>query len=139
MYPEKTQSGDLKQGRAGWEEEGRNQSKIVISSSIRFSLSVVSDSLRPHEPQHARPLDDMCCVHVWVGDGLGREVEKVCFRPFLGHTRGCGLLLVSMAVVPACPVPRNWTLRFRLLPAPSLLSSLQPLSSFFQHHSELLS
>ena len=26
-----------------------------IFSSVQFSLSVVSDSLRPHEPQHARP------------------------------------------------------------------------------------
>ena len=25
-------------------------------SSVQFSSSVVSDSLRPHEPQHARPL-----------------------------------------------------------------------------------
>ena len=27
----------------------------VMSSSVRFSHSVVSDSLRPHESQHARP------------------------------------------------------------------------------------
>ena len=26
-----------------------------MHSSVQFSLSVVSDSLRPHEPQHARP------------------------------------------------------------------------------------
>jgi len=26
-----------------------------VTSSVQFSLSVVSDSLRPHEPQHARP------------------------------------------------------------------------------------
>ena len=28
---------------------------ILIISSVQFSHSVVSDSLRPHEPQHARP------------------------------------------------------------------------------------
>ena len=28
---------------------------IVISSSVQFSRPVVSDSLRPHESQHARP------------------------------------------------------------------------------------
>ena len=29
---------------------------IILFSSVQFSLSVVSDSLRPHEQQHARPL-----------------------------------------------------------------------------------
>ena len=28
---------------------------IVLFSSVQFSRSVASDSLRPHEPQHARP------------------------------------------------------------------------------------
>ena len=28
---------------------------IINISSVQFSCSVVSDSLRPHEPQHARP------------------------------------------------------------------------------------
>ena len=30
--------------------------KMVQSSSVQFSCSVVSDSLRPHELQHTRPL-----------------------------------------------------------------------------------
>ena len=29
--------------------------KIIISASVQFSHSVLSDSLRPHEPKHARP------------------------------------------------------------------------------------
>ena len=29
--------------------------KLMNNSSVQFSCSVVSDSLRPHEPQHARP------------------------------------------------------------------------------------
>ena len=29
---------------------------VMERSSVHFSCSVVSDSLRPHEPQHARPL-----------------------------------------------------------------------------------
>ena len=29
--------------------------KIIISASVQFSRSVLSDSLRPHEPKHARP------------------------------------------------------------------------------------
>ena len=44
--------------------DGFNQSKILYEpptssvqfSSVQFSLSVVSDSLRPHKSQHARPL-----------------------------------------------------------------------------------
>ena len=28
---------------------------LVLFSSVQFSCSVVSNSLRPHEPQHARP------------------------------------------------------------------------------------
>ena len=28
---------------------------VIVGSSVQFSLSVVSDSLRPHESQHARP------------------------------------------------------------------------------------
>ena len=39
------------------EGEGSQIKKIIIKcfSSVQFSCSVVSDSLRPHEPQHARP------------------------------------------------------------------------------------
>ena len=32
-----------------------NISRVVWFSSVQFSHSVVSDSLRPHEPQHVRP------------------------------------------------------------------------------------
>ena len=37
--------------------EGRSQKKwdLTLFSSVQFSRSVVSDSLRPHELQHARP------------------------------------------------------------------------------------
>ena len=31
------------------------KTKIMASGPIQFSYSVMSDSLRPHEPQHARP------------------------------------------------------------------------------------
>ena len=31
------------------------KASLCLSSSVQFSHSVVSDSLRPHEPQHARP------------------------------------------------------------------------------------
>jgi len=32
------------------------KSRKIIHTSVQFSLSVVSNSLRPHGPQHARPL-----------------------------------------------------------------------------------
>ena len=34
---------------------GDGQGASARGSSVQFSHSVVSDSLRPHEPQHARP------------------------------------------------------------------------------------
>ena len=45
-------------------------------TSVQFSLSVVSDSLRPHEPQHSRPpcpspIPRVTQTHVhWVGDAI---------------------------------------------------------------------
>ena len=41
-----------------WEPQRKNACGVAVPpqfSSAQFSLSVVSDSLRPHEPQHARP------------------------------------------------------------------------------------
>ena len=34
---------------------GKQSSYLLLFSSVQFSRSVVSDSLRPHESQHARP------------------------------------------------------------------------------------
>ena len=44
-----------------WEEKGEEKIEIngrilyVLLETVQFSPSVVSDSLQPHEPQHARP------------------------------------------------------------------------------------
>ena len=46
-----SQSGSLGGGHGG----GPGGSPTVIAGSVQFSRSVVSDSLRPHELQHARP------------------------------------------------------------------------------------
>ena len=49
---------------------------FYILSSVQFSRSVVSDSLRPHEPQHTRPpvhhqLPEFTQTHVHgVGDAI---------------------------------------------------------------------
>ena len=37
----------------------------VFLSSIPFSHSVVSDSLRPHELQHARPTLEAITLYLW--------------------------------------------------------------------------
>ena len=38
-----------------WWQCGHNWNPKITTQSVQFSGSVVSDSLRPHEPQHARP------------------------------------------------------------------------------------
>ena len=51
---------------------------LFLQSSVQFSHSVMSDSLQPHEPQHARPgfpvhhqLVELAQAHVhWVGDAI---------------------------------------------------------------------
>ena len=40
----------------GGADDGVKRAELAVQfSSVQFSRSVVSDSLRPHEPQHARP------------------------------------------------------------------------------------
>ena len=38
-----------------WNVRSMNQGKLVQFNSVQFSLSVVSDSLQPHESWHSRP------------------------------------------------------------------------------------
>ena len=38
-----------------WNLRGQHNQEEKINKSVQFSRSVVSDSLRPHESQHARP------------------------------------------------------------------------------------
>ena len=59
--PEKEKEGERKRDkgtRALMEQRGFNQHGVgiyTVFSSAQFSCSVESDSLQPHEPQHARP------------------------------------------------------------------------------------
>ena len=39
----------------GPDMRGINKNEHPLNSSVQFSRSVLSDSLRPHESQHARP------------------------------------------------------------------------------------
>ena len=66
--------GILVSTRSGWKCRLWSQTQL---SSVQFSRSVVSDSLRPHESQHARPPcpsptpPEFTQTHVhWVGDAI---------------------------------------------------------------------
>ena len=48
------EAGDSKSGRPST-EDSKNITNHLDLSSVQFSCSVVSDSFRPHELQHARP------------------------------------------------------------------------------------
>ena len=49
------------------------RSRVICISSVQFSRSVVSDSLRPHESQHARPP----CVHHQLPEFTQTLVHRV--------------------------------------------------------------
>jgi len=51
----KTMDLALGQGRLGWRRAWKIRNKKSPFSSVQFSHSVLYDSLRPHESQHARP------------------------------------------------------------------------------------
>ena len=68
-------------------------SVLVCSGSVQFSRSVVSDSLRPHEPQHARPpcpsptpgvYPNSCPSNWWCHPTLSSSVVPFssCPQPF---------------------------------------------------------
>ena len=102
---------------------------INSSHSVQFSHSVVSDSLRPHESQHARPpvhhhLPEFTQTHVhWVRDAI---------QP--SHTL-CSLLLLP-PIPPSIRVfssestlhmrwPKYWSFSFSIIPSkeiPGLIS-----------------
>ena len=57
--------------------------KVTWFSSVQFSCSVVSDSLRPHEPQHARPpcllpapgvYSNLCLLSRWCHPAISSSV-----------------------------------------------------------------
>ena len=53
---EKTEAGEgFDHGFCGISEGKRRQGRVSRFSSVQFGCSVISDSLRPHELQHARP------------------------------------------------------------------------------------
>ena len=100
---------------------------IIISillhiSSVQFSCSVVSDSLPPHEPQHARPL--LSITNSWSLPKL-MSIESV--TPF-NHLILCHPLLLLLSIFPSIRVfsnesalcirwPKYWSFSFNISPA----------------------
>ena len=67
-----------------------SQLYIYIFSSVQFSCSVVSDSLRPHESQHARPpcssptpriYSNWCPLNQWCHPTISPSVTPISSSP----------------------------------------------------------
>ena len=119
--------------------------------SVQFSRSFVSDSLRPHEPQHARPP----CPSPTPGVHSNSCLESVMPS---NHLILCRPLLLSPSIFPSIRVfskesalhirwPKYWSFSFSISPSnehPGLISfwmdwldlvaAQGTLKSLLQHH-----
>ena len=127
--------------------------KVHLVSSVQFSCSVVSDSLRPHELQHARPP----CPS--PSPGVHSEFTSIkSVMPSSHLILGCPLLLLP-PIPPSIRVfsnestlhmrwPKYWSFSFSIIPSkeiPGLISFRmdwldflavqRTLKSLLQHHS----
>ena len=125
-------------------------SRLVItflprSSSVQFSRSVVSDPLRPHESQHARPPCPSPSPRVH-----SNSIELVMPSSYLIL---CHPLLLLPSIPPSIRVfsnestlrmrwPKYWSLSFSIIPSKEIsfrmdwldLAVQGPLKSLLQHH-----
>ena len=123
--------------------------------SVQFSRSVVSDSLRPHEPQHARPP----CLSPALGLYPNPCPLSRCCHPTICHLILCRPLLLLPSIFPNIRVfsnesalrmrwPKYWSFSFNISPSneyPGLISFRMDwldllafqgtLKSLLQHHS----
>ena len=120
--------------------------------SVRFSRSVMSDSLRPHEPQHTRPLCPSPTARVYPNScPLSRW-----YHPTISS---CHPLLLLPSIFPSIKVfsnesvlpirwPKYWSFSFNISPSKEhpgvisfrmdwldLLAVQGTLKSLLQHHS----
>ena len=127
-------------------------SAIIQFSSVQFSRSVVSDSLQPHESQHARPL----CPSQTPGVLLKpMSIESVMPS---SHLILCHPLLILPSIPPSIRVfsnkstlcmrwPKYWSFSFSISPSNehpgliffrmdwlALLAVQGTLKSLLQHH-----
>ena len=86
----------------------------ICTSSVQFTRSVVSDSLRPHEPQHARPP----CPSPTPGESVMPS----------NHLIFCCPLLLPPSIFPSIRVfsnesafcirwPKDWSFSFSISPS----------------------
>ena len=124
----------------------------IISNSVQFSRSVVSDSLRPHGPQHARP--PLSITNFWSSLKL-MSIESVMPS---NHLILCRPLLLRPPIPPSIRVfsnestlhmrwPKYWSFSFSIISSnehPGLIFRMNwlgllavqvTLKSLLQHHS----
>ena len=130
---------------------------ILSISSVQFSRSVMSNSLRPHEPQHTRPL----CPSPTT-EALHKPMSIKSAMPY-NHRILCHPLLLLPSIFPSIRVfsnepvlcirgPRYWSFSFNISPSnehPGLISFRMDwldllavqgtLKSLLQHHSSKVS
>ena len=133
---------------AGQEATVRTRHETI--SSVQFSCSVVSNSLRPHEPQHSRPLCPSPSPRVY---------SNSCPMIPSNHLILCHLLLLPLSIFPSIRVfsnesvfrirwPKYWSFSFSNNPSNEysglisfrmdwldLLAFQGTLKSLLQHHS----
>ena len=126
---------------------------FIYLSSIQFSRSVMSDSLQPHELQHARPP-----VHHQLPELAQTHVLRVCDAIQPSHPVCCPLLFPP-SIFPSIRVfsnesvlgiswPKYWSFSFSISPSNEhpglvlfrmdwldLLAGQGTLKSLFQNHS----
>ena len=128
------------------------ESPEVAFSSVRFSCSVVSDSLPPHESQHARPPCpsttpgvhwDSHPVSQWCHPAISSSVI-----PFSSCPQSLPASVFSNESALHMRWPKNWSFSFSIIPSkeiPGLISFRMDwldllavqgtLKSLLQHHS----
>ena len=121
-------------------------------SSVQFSRSVVSDSLRPHESQHARPpcpsptprvYSNSCPSSQWCHPAISSSVPPFSVGP--PSLPASGSFPMSQ---PCMSWPKYWSFSFRIRPSNEhpgliffrmdwldLLAVQGTLKSLLQHHS----
>ena len=128
---------------------------LVLISSVQFSCSVVSDSLRPHGPQHARP-------PITNSQSLPKFISIESVMPS-NHLILCHSFLLLPSIFPsirvfsnesALPIrwPKYWSFSFSIIPSNEysrlisfstdwmdLLAVQGTLKSLLQHHSSKVS
>ena len=117
-------------------------------SSVRFSCSVMSNSLRPHESQHARPLsitNSRSLLRLMSIESVMPSSHLILCRPLLLlppirlfsnestlHMRWPMYWSFSFSIIPSKEIPRLISFRMDCL---DLLAVQGTLKSLLQHHS----